>query len=462
MRQQLFTLLLFITPFLSYSQGNFYWQQQQGANGNLLGGSLASGVNDNSAIFYNPGALAFTETPNVSFTSDLIGYTVVDIANGAGEGVHIKMNTMDTKPQMVAGTAFKYDKKNFKVTYAIINLLNNRAEYTSSNTAFIPETGEIYEGYFNYKTVLRNDRFAIGTTFRLNEKLGVGITSFVDIKNAQITNNINQTWGVNNEVTNYHVDYKNVRFNQVSILWKLGVAWLVNENLNLGFNFETQDIRLPFLSKSSLIRTLETKNDQGEVHKTISSQEKIFSKYKHPFTADINIGYHTRNSEISLRVGYFGPINKYGIFEMKAEQSMFRPQDESFGQYYAANKQLVNLAFGFKNKLFEKINLLSGFRTDFNNLDQNKINPTSENLLSYDYWDLYHISSGIEWFGPRFNVIAGIVADMGFSKGDPQLVNLTARPYQEIGDINYNTKATYLQFNLVFGITYHFKDRTQL
>ncbi|WP_044225378.1 outer membrane protein transport protein [Flammeovirga pacifica] len=460
--RHLFTFTLILFPFICAAQGNFYWQQQQGANGNLLGGSLSAGVNDNSAIFYNPGALAFTETPNVSFTSDLIGYTIVDIKNGAGDGIHIKMNTMETKPQMVAGTAFKLDKKNFKVTYAIINLLNSKQEYNSQNIGIDPESNALYEGYFNYKSSVRNDRFAVGTTFRVNDKLGIGITHFVDIKNAQITNNTNQTWSNNNEITNYHIDYKNVRFNQVSILWKLGVAWLVNNNFNLGFNFETQDIRLPFLSKSNLIRTLDTKDEQGNIHKVVSSQEKIYSKYKHPFTADINLGYHTNKSEISCRIGYFGPIDRYGIFGMKDEQSVFAPQNVEFGQYWVANKQIVNIAIGFKNRLFDKINLLSGFRTDFNNLDDRKINPTQENILSYEYWDLYHISSGVEWFGPRFNVIAGIVSDLGFSKGDPQLVNLNARPYKELNDINYNTEAMYLQFNLVFGITYHFKDRTQL
>ncbi|WP_156152300.1 outer membrane protein transport protein [Flammeovirga sp. OC4] len=456
-------LLCFITPIATImAQGNFYWQQQQGANGNLLGGSLASGATDNSAIFYNPGALAFTETPNVSFTSDLLSYTFFNIENGAGQGVDIKGNQFETKPQMISGTAFNLKKRHFKVTYAIINLLNTKSEYTSSNQGQIPNSNDYYEGYFNYKNQLRNDRIAIGTTYRISESLGVGVTHFIDIKNAELTNNTNETWSRGTQITNYSNDYKNLRFNQVSILWKIGLAWHYNDRLNIGFNFETSDINVQFLSKSNSRRIIETMETSGEVLKEVSDQEKVDSKYKLPITAELNIGYITKKTEYSARIGFFGKVQKYGILSLKPENSMFSSNDDAFSQYFVANKTITNIAVGVKHELVEDVNVLMGFRTDFNFLDFGDIDPIKDNRMSFDYWDLYHLSAGFEWFGPRFNIIGGLVCDMGFSENDIQIANLTTRPYSEVFDRKSNTSTTYLQFNLIFGITYHFKDRTQL
>ncbi|KXX68847.1 hypothetical protein [Flammeovirga sp. SJP92] len=463
---QLYSIFIFFLLFASitptFAQGNFYWQQQQGANGNLLGGSLASGATDNSAIYYNPGSLAFTETPNVSFTSDLLSYTFFNIKNGAGQGIDLKGNQFETKPQMISGTAFNLKKRHFKVTYAIINLLNNKSEYTSSNQGQIPNTNDYYEGYFNYKSQLRNDRIAIGTTYRLSESIGIGITHFIDIKGSELTNITNETWVRDNTITNYSNDYKNLRFNQVSLLWKIGIAWHYNEKLNIGFNFETPDINLRFLSKSNSRRVIETLDTTGEVLKEVSDQEKVYSNYKLPITAELNLGYTTRKTEYSARIGFFSGVKKYGILELKPENSIFTSNDDSFSQYFVANKPITNIAVGVKHRIVEDVNILTGFRTDFNFLDLENIDPIKDNRLSFDYWDLYHVSAGFEWFGPRFNIIAGLVCDMGFSENDTQITNLTARPYSEIFDRKTNTSTTYLQFNLILGITYHFKDRTQL
>ncbi|WP_281614097.1 hypothetical protein [Flammeovirga sp. SubArs3] len=456
-------LVIFIFhTFLLYGQGNYYWQQQQGANGNLLGGSLASGATDNSAIYYNPGALAFTETPNVSFTSDLIGYTILNIKNGAGEGVDIKGNSLETKPQMVAGTAFKYNKQKFKVTYAFINLLNSKHEFAVQNSGSVNGSNVFFEGYFNYKSLLRNDRFAIGTTYRLSEKIGVGITHFLDIKSAQITSNVDQTWANGNGVQDTFSDFTNLRFNHASLLWKIGIAWHVNQNLNLGFNFDTPDIRIKFLSKSTARKIREKTLDDGSISKEISTQDKVYSNYKLPFTAEFNIGYTINKVDLSGRVGIFSKVDRYGMLELQPESSTFSPLDQSFSQYYSANKVIYNAAVGVKSRLIKSMNFLSGFRTDFNIVDQNQVNPHAENVLSYDYWDLYHISAGIEWFGPRFNIIAGLVTDLGFSNGDPQYVNLTPRDYSQLNEFQSNTESSFVQFNLVFGITYHFVDKTQL
>ncbi|AZQ62047.1 hypothetical protein EI427_07275 [Flammeovirga pectinis] len=455
-------LSLLLISTTAYAQNNYYWSQQQGPNGNLLGGSLASGASDNSAIFYNPGALAFTETPNVSLTSDLISYTFLHIQNGAGEGIDIKGNQLTTKPQMLAGTAFGAKNNRFKVTYAIFNLLNEKSEHSAQNTAQISNSNQVYEGFYNYKNSLRNDRFAIGTTYRLTDNIGIGITHFVDIKSTEITSNVNESWYTNKLATNYSTDFKNLKYSHVSLLWKLGIAWHYNEKLNLGLNFETPDIRIKFLSTAYSRRISETLDDNGVLQKYSSNQDKVNTSYSLPFTFDLNLGYTTKLTQYSARVGFFSKVGKYNLLQLKTESTINPSPDPAYNQYTLSNKRIINYAAGVKHRILNDMNILMGFRTDFNFINQEDINFTKDNFLSFNYWDVYHLSSGVEWFGSNFNIIAGIVADFGFSENNPQLVNLTARPYSELNDFNTNTETSYLQLNLIFGITYHFKDRTQM
>ena len=45
--------------FRAEAQDDHYWAQQFGATGTLMGGAMVGGVNDNSAVFYNPAAFVY-------------------------------------------------------------------------------------------------------------------------------------------------------------------------------------------------------------------------------------------------------------------------------------------------------------------------------------------------------------------------------------------------------------------
>ncbi len=55
------TLCLIIHSTSLFSQDYHYWSEQYGAESNLMGGAVIAGVQDNSAVFYNPGAVGFIE-----------------------------------------------------------------------------------------------------------------------------------------------------------------------------------------------------------------------------------------------------------------------------------------------------------------------------------------------------------------------------------------------------------------
>jgi len=89
--------------FISFAQDNHYWSQQFGARSTLLGGAVVAGVADNSAIFYNPAALAFLEHPNINVDGTLYAYRWLEYKNALGKDVSAVAAGFLYYPQLIGG-----------------------------------------------------------------------------------------------------------------------------------------------------------------------------------------------------------------------------------------------------------------------------------------------------------------------------------------------------------------------
>jgi len=70
-RKNILFLLLVLTAMQAYSQDDHYWTQQFGAVSTIMGGAVIAGVRDNTAIYYNPGALGFINHPSLSVDANV-------------------------------------------------------------------------------------------------------------------------------------------------------------------------------------------------------------------------------------------------------------------------------------------------------------------------------------------------------------------------------------------------------
>ena len=59
MHKSITSILIFIFALQLTAQDYHYWSEQYGGDASLLGGAAIAGVGDNSAVYYNPAAMAF-------------------------------------------------------------------------------------------------------------------------------------------------------------------------------------------------------------------------------------------------------------------------------------------------------------------------------------------------------------------------------------------------------------------
>ena len=102
--QKFIYILLLNSVFFSslFAQDSHYWNLQYGSKSMLLGGVLTSGFYDNSAVYYNPAALAFVNYSHVSINATAYRYEALRLKNGGGENIDLNSNRFSTYPQMVS------------------------------------------------------------------------------------------------------------------------------------------------------------------------------------------------------------------------------------------------------------------------------------------------------------------------------------------------------------------------
>ena len=86
------------------AQDSHYWTLQYGPRSSLLGGAVIGSVDDVSATYYNPGAVAQASDLAFAVSTDVFEVTGVVLEGGGGEGVDLGNAKSGLRPSMIAGT----------------------------------------------------------------------------------------------------------------------------------------------------------------------------------------------------------------------------------------------------------------------------------------------------------------------------------------------------------------------
>jgi hypothetical protein len=140
--------------------------------------------------------------------------------------------------------------------------------------------------------------------------------------------------------------------------------------------------------------------------------------------ADLGLETRTGTTVWALRVGLAGAVKAYDRVVLRASddfaQGALAPADLSFRRVRSASVPLVNVGIGGQFRLSESADLLAGLRTDMNHLDLAQIDPATDIIGTFSYWDLYHMSCGVDWHSKRAKFTAGLVYSMGRSTSEPR------------------------------------------
>ena len=469
--------IMFLSVLLAFSgqaaaQDDHYWAQQYGALGTLMGGAMVGGVNDNSAIYYNPAALSFISNPGLSIDANVYKMDKIFINDGAGKGMNLNSAQLSVYPQIISGMINIVKDQKFSISYTMLtrnhnNVLMN-ARYTGKPVQNDPDTPVLpatsYVGAFDYANQLTEQWFGVGMGYKISEKFGIGATIFVSYRGQtyQQTNYVREVKNVDsNYVYSTRTIDETIKYTVFRLLGKIGVSYftvpwkfgitVTSPSVGLYGNGSNQR------ENSNIVVSEIPLELQGNFI-IMDSKRNVKAVYRHPLSIAAGVDYQSAKSRLAISAEYFFRIDDYHLLEPASEPFIYPPSlaeseniksvADNFLHVENAAKPVFNIAIGFSRVVYKKLSLIMGASTDFTNYDA----PEESNELLHGFGgsDIYHFSSGFSYERKRSTVSLGFSYAMSPARHIPPYTIINQTP-----DFTTNAQISARMYTIVLGYTYY-------
>jgi hypothetical protein len=490
-----FLVGLFAVSTFGFSQNN-YWSQQFGSRSSLMGGAVVGGVQDNSALYYNPAGIAYIDSNYLNVSANAYGMDWVNLKNGAGTNVDLNSLRILIYPQFISGLIkFKFIPK-LKMAYGLLTRYRSDQKMHADNTIDhyqvipgVPADQQHYYGSYDYELNSISQWGGFDIAYKFTPTFAMGLTTFITYTHSDGFRNTFLTTDVNapNPDSSYTAKFSSFErysIDHFGMLWKLGFqfSW---EKLKLGFAVTTPNISL--FGFTRIAQTIEYQNQD----RFIADTQPIGRYSSWLISADVNNLSTTLRNPLSLSVGLDYLFPKTGtrlaftgevflgipdyLVARSPDSVYIRPTSQytnvtyklPFMQLINRNAPIINVAIGLEQKLSPRTTLFLGIRTDFNNggfTGSNK--KIISNTLNHTYNHYLHFSAGVTFKKGGSDISFGLNYGLGATSLKPQLINLS-EPQVIVNDDgqylalqgvqNESISANVHSFALIIGYTHRVK-----
>lgn len=367
----------------------------------LLGGIVIGGVRDNSSVFYNPGALAHSDSSSISIAANSFQYEIYKIQNGGGVNIDFNSKSFQTIPLVTLSGLYK-PKSSSKSTYGFMVFTKNQTSnsfsrrvddslpwknvlYGFDTSYYISKNPNVgYIGDFNMSTRLSEVWAGLCYSYKFNKYIAVGISPFIAYR-MQSFNKSFVSRVMFDEKSNYgQSKVLSMGFNDVANIHSTNVRGLIK--LGLDFDFDKLKLGLVYSFKSYNLggRALISRdiNYSGGIADPYTSIQTFFGA---PLdTAASPYQYSLNDRQENLKVVYKSP------------------QSLAFGIQYT----FKNTIFRFSTEYYEGVKTYTSIKPEAENFYRSgEITPilfsnqTVKSALSDEYLKVTEASKAVLNFG---------------------------------------------------------------
>jgi hypothetical protein len=464
-------LLLILVSFYSgiYAQDNHYWAQQYGAVSTLMGGSMVGGATDNSAVYYNPGALAFISNPSLSVDANVYKMDKIRISDGAGKDMNLNSAQLSVYPQIIAGMMNLFKNSKFRFSYTVLtrnhgNVLMN-ARYTSqADPAGQSSQLTSFVGVYDYVNQLNEQWFGMGIGYPLTDKLGFGATFLSSYRGQtyQLTNYVQEADYSNpDHIFSTTTHDEAIKYNTFRLLMKFGMVYR-SDPWKFGITLTTPSVGMygkgDVQRQNSFIAVSENPADMENNFLIMDRQTGVKATYKHPLSIACGIDYQGAKTRVAITAEYFFRINSYPLMSPDAQPFVYplgytdsasvKPMIETFLDVANAARPVFNFGIGINQVIIKQLSLLAGAYTDFTSYT--KTSETSELEHGFGNFDSYHVSTGLSYHKTKQTVTAGFTYSFTPKANIPPYTVINQSPAADQSVLSSHS------FSIVLGYTYYF------
>ncbi len=460
--------MLFLWTLFNFGVANaqvdaHYWTNQYGGRALLLNGAVIASTDDETAVFYNPGAMAMGEDDDFSLSLSFItpSHASLRTRNYFGQGRTIKDTEFGFAPGLAAigFNPFKYD--NFRV--AITSFTRFKSNLRFRYRTLLPVQGaenQIYEANLDFSRRLSERWVGIGASWRIFDVIGIGVTQFVTFHSESTDFGLRQEIfdGTTNALQVGWRSRTKYSFNTNGrMITKFGLSLHLND-IKIGVTLTTPSYRelwgkasyeldeLKIFSPDSL--TLATNLDNAEL-----------LDYRTPLSVGVGVDVPIGKNRVSFSVEYFTSVPNYTLIndtDDPLDGLSETPVTTNFS-VSTGNRQVTNFAVGCQTPISSKSTLIWGFRTDFNQRRKQQENVALQILSATP--SVAHVSIGnvLEIWNSKFSL--GLDYGFGLSNSNSPRLDVNKTNIDNLFDDPDIGKVNSRFRSLILIIAYDFKYR---
>ena len=471
MRQEIFfAVLLAAAPCAA--QDTHYWSQAFGTRAALLGGAVVGGDRDNTAVYYNPGALGFSDTGSISVSGNLYRVQSFHIQNALGNKADFKDINLGSVPLLVAGM-FGTGNSRLRLGYGIFQPV----DFDFKGSARLDGNYDVVSGpgspgdealiaQKNVSSDLHEIMVVFTPSWRLGEHWSVGLGNLFTGRSQSYTNLVlvrgylndaSQTLVTANEIQ--HFNYFHLRY-----VAKLGIAW-EGKRLSAGATFSTPGLRLAGKGTVGADYTGTNILYNGERQSIVADglQPKLKTQFRSPYNVSAGLNWKFGKGMLGLAGQYFGKEGVYDILRA-GDVPFVRPAgaypelgSSDFLRVPSAARTVLNGVIGYEQELSSSVTLQASFRNDMTYYDKD-LDQATGIRPDITTWNIYTFSAGVAITSGRSLVTLGLTGSTGTDDHHAESGSFTQPTSDQLlrGAVTV-TRATYSSFGFVLGFRYRFK-----
>ena len=445
--------------WLTCQEDAHYWTHQYGSKGLLLNGAVIASTEDETAVFYNPGAMGNGEDFGVSLSFFTPSYSILKTSNYLGTGTSVRDTRFGFTPGFAA-VGYRFGRNNkLRAAFTSFTRFKSGLGYRDREVGTVRNDPDlIFIGNLDFSRRVSQRWVGYGMAYRFSDQFSIGATQFA------VFHSENASLSVQKEIVHQSNPFSVLlgwrRLFKYSygikggLLTKIGISATL-DNVKIGLVVTTPTYHHFFGSASYEYDDLKTYGQDSTILLSNLSSATL-QDYQTPWSIGFGLDFSINRSRVSISTEYFQKTPTYTVID---------ETDDPFNQLIAdanappvvvraGNKQVLNLAVGCQTKFNDKTTLIWGFRTDFNQRILDRDQPTLSFLSTTP--NIFHVSCGglFTVWNNQFSL--GLDYAFGRKQTNTRLVDLAEISESNIFEFSQsgNVTSSYQSFLLI--LTYDF------
>ena len=448
-------LFAYSAPLSSQFTAN-YWSHQYGSKGLLLNGAVIASSDEETSIFYNPAGMNIKDELGISVSLITPTISLLQSENVFGTGTSLSDSNLGFSPGLVA---FMFSPKNSKkITVGITAFSRFKSDFRLKDrevTALEANTDFLLLGDVDFGTKVSESWYGIGLSYKVSNKLSLGVTQFVTWRSETFTSNLKKEVFRADDPSEFVLSWRSDFEYKISarggLLTKIGLQGSLGP-LKYGLTFTSSTFAI--INDKAEYEFEEQRI--GEITRSSLSNAKTVEllEYKSPISVGFGLELKLKSRTISFSTEYFEEIEPYVLLSDSDFAVGGIPSDaelvtKSFGK---SSDRVINVALGLQSYRSEKITYFYGFRTDYS---PSTLVDLGEDIIFLSKTpDVYHVSAGVSYNYSKSKFSLGLDYGYGKNEGGKQLIDLADIAIDNIFNISGPNNVSTSSHQITLFITY--------